>query len=352
MQKKRLSKNQQRRIEHNHRSRWNADKESKTQNKSIDETQFTSQQTGLVITRFGKNADIEDKSKQLCRCDIRRTLPALVTGDQVLWRSNVNPVEKGIIEAILPRKSELVRPDFYDGIKLVAANIDQIFIVASILPELSLNILDRYLVACENTQIKPVIILNKIDLASADKLAEVEKYLDYYRQIGVESIQISCQSGFNLDKLNELMVNKISILVGPSGVGKSSIIDHLLSSDTVSDNQQIQIGEISSVSNLGQHTTTSSRLYHLSNGGDLIDSPGIREFGLWHYTPQQILNGFVEFQQYIGNCKFRDCNHTTDANCGIVNAVKEKLISSWRLDNFYSIIKSNQEIKERTNKRF
>lgn len=339
--KNQLSKNQKRRVAAKHQQRLETKPDENLSN-------FSSPRDGVVISRFGKSADVEDNARHIYRCSIRRTLPSLVTGDKVVWRESLEPNTNGIIEAVHTRHSELVRPDFYDGVKPVAANVDQIVIISAVLPELSLNIIDRYLVACEVTNIEPIIVLNKIDLLSDEQRAEVEKQLTIYTNIGYQVLYVSCQNHQGIAALQAVLQNKISILVGQSGVGKSSIINLLLPHQL----QSAITGNISELSGLGQHTTTSTRLYHLPNGGDIIDSPGIREFGLWHLEPEQVISGFKEFDDYLGGCQFRDCNHLDTPGCLLQQAVRNSKIAPSRLDNYHRILQTMKEVKARTNKSY
>lgn len=339
--KNQLSKNQKRRVAAKHQQRLETKQDENLSN-------FSSPRDGVVISRFGKSADVEDNAQNIYRCSIRRTLPSLVTGDKVVWRESLEPNTNGIIEAVHARHSELVRPDFYDGVKPVAANVDQIVIISAVLPELSLNIIDRYLVACAVTDIEPIIVLNKIDLLNAEQRVEVEKQLTIYTNIGYQVLYVSCQNHQGIAALQTVLQDKISILVGQSGVGKSSIINLLLPHQL----QSAITGNISELSGLGQHTTTSTRLYHLPNGGDIIDSPGIREFGLWHLEPEQVISGFKEFDDYLGGCQFRDCNHLDTPGCLLQQAVRDGKIALSRLDNYHRILQTMKEVKARTNKSY
>ncbi|WP_392560954.1 small ribosomal subunit biogenesis GTPase RsgA [Orbus sturtevantii] len=342
MAKNQLSKVQQRRVAAQHNKRLNRADEQ------YNEGEFLAPQDGIVISRFGKVADVESLQGEVFRCNIRRTLASIVTGDRVIWRQNNDSQINSVIEAIHPRYSELVRPDFYDGIKPVAANIDQIMIISSVLPELSLNIIDRYLVACAVTNIQPIIVLNKIDLLNESQYQEMVDIFDYYRQRGYRVLLLSCRNMQGLDEFKQQLQGRTSILVGQSGVGKSSIIHQLLPEISI----QVNVGEISETSGLGQHTTTSTRLYHLPTGGNIIDSPGIREFGLWHLEPEQVIQGFPEFYDYLSDCQFRDCNHLTDINCGLVKAAESGNIATWRLDNYHRILQTMREVKAKTNRAF
>ncbi|MKW16409.1 small ribosomal subunit biogenesis GTPase RsgA, partial [Salmonella enterica subsp. enterica] len=255
-----------------------------TEKPDYDDNLFGEATEGVVISRFGMHADVESADGDIHRCNIRRTIRSLVTGDRVVWRPGKEAAEgvtvKGIVEAVHERTSVLTRPDFYDGVKPIAANINQIVIVSAILPELSLNIIDRYLVACETLQVEPLIVLNKIDLLDDEAMAFVNEQMDIYRNIGYRVLMVSSRTKDGLKPLEDALTDRISIFAGQSGVGKSSLLNNLLGLQ-----QEILTNDVSDVSGLGQHTTTASRLYHFPHGGDVIDSPGVREFGLWHLEP-------------------------------------------------------------------
>ncbi len=341
MTKRKLTQNQQRRIQSNNdktlsRHQRNNKKDIDWQDEMLGETQ-----DGVVVTRYAMHADVEDMRGEIFRCNLRRTIANVVVGDRVVWRQGHEKLQgiSGVIEAVKPRKNELSRPDYYDGLKVMAANIDRIIIVSSVLPALSLNIIDRYLVICETAAIPAVIVLNKTDLLSEEERQQAQRQLDIYSAIGYQTLMISAQSGKNMEKLTALLAQGTSIFVGQSGVGKSSLINHILP------DVNAQIGAISETSGLGQHTTTSSRLYHLPQGGDLIDSPGIREFGLWHLEAEQITKGYREFQPYLGTCKFRDCKHLHDPECALREAVEQGKIHSLRFENYHRLLNGREENK-------
>jgi ribosome biogenesis GTPase len=340
--KKHLSNRQTDRIAGNQQKRLERlEKKAAKSEQQLQHTQLAEPEAGVVISRFGQHADVEDSQGQIERCNIRRTINSLVCGDEVVWRRSLQPQSgiQGVIEAVQERRSVLSRPDFYDGLKPVAANIDLLIIVSAVLPALSLNIIDRYLVAAEAMQIKPLLLLNKIDLLSAEQRAVVEQQLDTYRVIGYEILLLSAKTGEGMLQLDQYLQSGTSIFVGQSGVGKSSLVNNLLPE------LQVVTQEVSDNSGLGQHTTTVARLYHLPDGGNLIDSPGIREFALWHLEPDEVLWGFKEFRPWLGRCKFRDCKHADDPGCALHHAVDIGEISAERFDNYHKILLSMAQDK-------
>lgn len=333
-----LSKNQQRQIAKNRNKRLAANKDSSQAVKSEDLSTLGELTNGRVISRFGKQAIVETACAQrvLHKCYIRRTIKSVVCGDNVVFRPSTTQEERdrGIIEVVIDRKSELSRPDYYDGLKPIAANIDQIIVVGSIVPALSTHIIDRYLVACEHAHISPIIVINKVELLTQDELIQVQQDLSIYTKIGYSVIMASCVSQEGLSELTTVLKDKVNVLVGQSGVGKSSLINQLLP-----DSQEV-VGAVSGNSGLGQHTTTAAKLIPFSLGGELIDSPGVREFGLWHLPVQDITQGFIEFREYLGGCKFSDCTHRNDPGCLIREAVNTKDIDSERYHSYLKIVDS------------
>lgn len=332
---KNLSKKQERQIVSNQQKKLEKFSDSES-----------SLQRGIVICRYGNQADIEDENRVIRRCSIRRTVGFTATGDYVLWHPDESGTEtSGIIETVVPRKSELLRPDFYDGLKPVAANVDLVIIVSSIMPELSTNIIDRYLITCRYAHIPAAILINKTDLVSPEELNELENRLAIYNNLGYSTFYISTLTGSGINELRNFMKDKTSVLVGQSGVGKSSTLNALLES------QVALTGEISESSGLGQHTTTTARLYHIGSSGLIIDSPGIREFGLWHLPPEKIAEGYIEFAPYLGTCRFKDCQHLSETGCSVREAAENGKISFERYSNYVKIRETLNLLEQRNKTR-
>ena len=195
-------------------------------------------------------------------------------------------------------------------LKPVAANIDQIVVVIASRPSFEQGMLDRYLVAAEIIGARPAVVFNKADLLNDEARARLERKLALYSGLGYPLLFTSTRTTDGLKDLHAQLRHHTSVLVGQSGVGKSSLVQALLPE------RAVRIGDLSNVTGLGRHTTTTAMLYHLPDGGDLIDSPGVRDFALWPVDAQTLARGFVEFRPWLGHCKFRDCNHRGEPDAG------------------------------------
>ncbi len=293
------------------------------------------EQPGLIIAHYGSQLDIEPLGKpgETFRCHLRANLPPLVTGDRIVWRAGTKGL--GVVVALDERESLLSRPDMHGQLKPVAANIDYIVLVIAPAPIPHANLIDRYLVAAETVGIEPVILLNKTDLLNDSVIRQtIDDMMARYQQIGYRVLRASTRSEDGLVTLKDLLNEHTSVFVGQSGVGKSSLVNVLLPGvDT-------QVGALSEATGKGTHTTTAAKLFHFPAGGMLIDSPGIREFGLWHMEPHQVLEGFKDFRPYLGYCKFRDCNHDKEPGCALLEALDKGEIQAERFASYKHILNS------------
>jgi ribosome biogenesis GTPase len=289
--------------------------------------------SGLVISYFGNSVAVEAADGQVFQCHLRRNQELPVVGDHVEWQLEKD--NTGLIQTITPRKTVLARGDNRGNMKVIAANVDMIMIVMAPPPVFAAHLVDRYLVAAESLGITPILVVNKIDLLNQAERQQLDASLKMYRDVPYPVLFTSALTEEGLDALIATLQNKVSVLVGPSGVGKSSIIADLVKQD-------IRVNEVSP-KGAGKHTTTATRLYHLPNGGKLIDSPGVRDFSLWPVSQLEILKGFREFNAFLTGCKFRDCAHTVEPGCAVQAAVADGKISRERFTSYQSLVK---EIKK------
>lgn len=316
-----------------------ADRRAERAEETLQGGDLGAEQQGLVIAHFGVQVDVETlegpERGQVRRCYRRANLPALVTGDRVVWRADNQ--QSGVIVALQPRRTELYRPDHRGQLKPVAANVDRLVIVFAALPQPHRNLIDRYLVAAEQAQLEPLLVLNKADLLALPEHAEIRSWLDDYNSLGYRTLCLSADSGEGLDRLRGELKDHVSVFVGQSGVGKSSLVNALLP------DADLRVGALSEMTGKGTHTTTTARLFHFPAGGDLIDSPGIREFGLTHISHEDLLEGFIEFRPFLGHCRFRDCQHLHEPGCALLTAVADGAISAGRMNSYRHILASLQD---------
>ena len=280
-------------------------------------------QTGLVITRYGQHLLVEAESGELYQCTGRRNIELSVAGDQVIFQIIGN--DEGVVTALLERDNLLRRSQ-----KVIAANIDQLWLVVAVEPHYQFELIDRYLVVAENAELPINIVVNKIELSQ--KINQIKYDFSMYESAGYSVHYLSVEEQTNIAELKALLNDKTHIFLGQSGVGKSSLINELIP------DLNLRVNEISTKSKLGKHTTTNTTLYHIPSGGDLIDSPGIREFQLDDLTDKEILSGFREFKPFIGQCKFRNCAHINEPNCSIKQAVESGEIHTQRYQNYLNLI--------------
>lgn len=315
-----------------------------------EDEEDTFEETTLMEDRQGRRGIVVEVSTGSCRveiegrslvCRLRGSLSAretgytnlIAVGDEVLVSEN--GAGQGIVETVLPRRSILARPDvFYDHLQqVIVANIDQLLIVAAWRePHIWLELIDRYLIAAERFGLRPIICVNKIDLA--EDAASCRTTLQPYLDLGCHVIFTSALTGQGLDRLRTALLGHTSVLVGLSGVGKSSLLS------AVQPGLQLRTGEVSEHGGQGQHVTTQVTLYRLEMGGFVADAPGIREFGLSGLRQGELARFYPEINALSGNCRFSNCTHLHEPGCAVQVAAQQGRLSAARYHNYLKIYHS------------
>ena len=297
----------------------------------VDESQC---KRGRVLISHGLNNQVEGDDGQIYVCATRRLLKQLSTdqrhivaaGDRVLFR--LANEREGIIERVEPRHGVLSRTS-KGRQHVIVANVDQLLIVTSAAePNLKPNLIDRFLVTAEKTRIRPVIVINKVDLVDR---ADFQPLAGVWGQLGYQVLFVSARTGFGVDRLRQLVAGKESVVAGQSGVGKSSILN------VIEPGLQLRVREVSEENQKGRHTTTTARLIKLSNGGYIVDTPGIRQFQLWDVIPEEVAGFYRDLRPFVNLCRFPDCTHTHEADCGVKNAVADGRLDARRYESYCQV---------------
>lgn len=281
-------------------------------------------QPGTVVASFGRRFTVELADGLLIACVTRGKRTDLACGDRVAVA--MTGTDQGVIESIAARSSLFYRSDIQRE-KLIAANVTQIVIVLAASPPIHPELLDRCLAAAEEAGIPAVLALNKMDLSAAPAALEG---LDRYRALGYRVLGLAAK--IDITPLRERLAGHTSVLVGQSGMGKSTIINRLLPDAAA------RVGELSVALGGGRHTTTHARLYHLDATSHIIDSPGLQEFGLVHVPAESLAHAFIEFRAHLGNCKFNDCKHLTEPGCAITAAAERGEINPLRVESYRKLV--------------
>lgn len=270
---------------------------------------------------------VEDSAGELHRCTTRRQDSYIVCGDNVVWRKTA--AGSKLITTIRPRRNELMRSVRVGPRRVIGANIDQLAVVTGCFPEPSWEMVDQMLVAASALPCEAIVIINKSDLEC--HTVDLTTIADVYRSIGYAVLHTSAKERTGINELEAQLADKTTIFVGQSGMGKSSLISILIP------HLDIRIGEVSKASGLGRHTTSNTTLYRLDTGGELIDSPGVRDFKPSISSLEQLTHGYIEFSAYLGQCRFRNCTHMVEPSCALIGAAKQGEISLRRLHSYQNL---------------
>jgi len=293
---------------------------------------------GVVIANYGRALRVEAPDGVERTCVARRQATGAVCGDRVRWQAREDG--SGIVVEVLPRSSLLARPDARGVMRPVCANIDQIIVVGSaqslLLPTTGERArIDAFLAAAELLGIEACLVVNKADLVAPGARADLVAGQDAWRAAGYAVLHTSTRTGDGMEALRMRLRGRCSVFVGESGVGKSSLAQVLLPG------REIRIGEVSAASGKGRHTTTVSLLFHLPDeGGDVIDSPGVREFRLGTVSPMELASAFREFRAHLGDCRYRDCRHADEPDCAIAAAAQAGRIPRQRLESYRALLQA------------
>jgi ribosome biogenesis GTPase len=301
---------------------------------------------GLVIKSTGSWYEVQTDEGRSIKCrikgkfrtlDIKTTNPVAV-GDRVTIEPEPDQ-DTGLITDLEPRKNYIIRKsvNLSKQAQIIAANLDQAFLIVTLAsPRTSLGFIDRFLVTAEAYDIPAKLIFNKLDLFSTEGLDILEDYQSIYEQAGYPCYSVSALKATNLDQIKELLKDKVTLVSGHSGVGKSTLINALLPG------HELKTGEISDWSDKGKHTTTFAEMFRLPFGGYLIDTPGIRELGVFDIEKQELGRLFPEIRKLMGNCRFHNCRHINEPGCAVIDAIEAGKLEPSRYDSYLSIYNNNE----------
>lgn len=306
--------------------------------KSADIVTVEIQQECLVIGTFSRrmNLQLENHGEISARIKGKKLRP--VCGDRVVAEPILNEPE-WLITAICPRDNELTRPDSRGRKEILAANLNCVVVMAAAEPKPDWFVVDRYLAAAEIMGAEGMVVFNKADLQVSS--ARSQPTLDDYAAIGYSVLQCSAKEGTNLDALADALKGKTAIIVGQSGVGKSSVINHLIAA------AQLRTGELSDSSGEGKHTTVNSVMLDLPDGGSVIDSPGVRDYAPTIDGVEEVNRGFREILELSQQCRFANCKHLREPNCAVKDAAESGEISARRYESYKRLMSTSQKLADK-----
>lgn len=305
---------------------------------------------GLVLKSTGNNYKVKDENGNIIDCRIKgklrlkgvRSTNPIAVGDNVFF--DFENETSGLITDIADRKNYIIRKasNLSKESQIIAANVDMAYIVVTIhSPQTLLQFIDRFLVTAEAYGIPCTILINKYDLfQSAEDQQIIAEWKEIYRLAGYDILCISTKTGENIDELKHRLAGKISVLSGNSGVGKTSIIQ------SVTNQTELKISEISKSFHKGQHTTTFAEMYETENNGAIIDTPGVKAFGLLDMKSEEISQYFPEIFKYSSDCQFYNCTHSHEPKCNVIKAVEEGKIAISRYEHYLTFM-DDKNVKHR-----
>ncbi|MBT7528191.1 ribosome small subunit-dependent GTPase A [Flavobacteriaceae bacterium] len=303
---------------------------------------------GLVYKSTGSWYSVKTPSNDQFDCRIKgkfrldgiKSTNPIAVGDYVDFELEKNSdVVTGVINNICERKNYVLRKsvNLSKQTHILASNIDIVFLIITISsPVTSTNFIDRFLLTSNAYSINTVLLFNKIDLLDEAEKKVLKKLIEIYTNIGYECFEISAKNQYNIDKVKFLMKDNISMFGGHSGVGKSTLINSL------QPNLNLRTNNISVQHSQGQHTTTNAELFDLDFGAKIIDTPGIRGFGIVDFNKGDIKNYFPEFYKLINQCKFNDCMHVNEPKCIVKQYVEDGKIAISRYENYLQILEDDK----------
>ncbi|MFU8843396.1 MAG: ribosome small subunit-dependent GTPase A [Bacteroidales bacterium] len=309
---------------------------------------------GIVVKSTGSWLTVENSDGKVYKCRLKglfrirgiKTTNPVAVGDKVKF-SLVDQENTGVISEILPRHNFIVRKatKLSKVSHIIAANIDQVCVIATVvLPRTSSGFIDRILVTAEAYHIPSVIIFNKIDLLDESLQQYMTDFAGIYSNVGYPTLKVSAIRGDNLEGFRELLKDKNSMIMGHSGVGKSALIN------AIEPGLKLKTGKLSGYHQKGLHTTTFAEMHRLSFGGYIVDTPGIKEFGLTDFNRAEIPERFPEMRKYMHQCRFNNCSHIHEPGCAVIGALERGEISLTRYENYLSML--TDDYWEKTEKDF
>ena len=303
-------------------------------------------ETGIILKTTGSHYRVKVSNGDIVDCTIRgklrlkgvKTTNPVTVGDFV--QVELSDKNSGVITAVNDRKNYIIRKstNLSRESHIIAANLDQAVLVVTIeFPETQLGFIDRYLVTTEAYSIPAILVFNKVDLLNDAAIDKLNQYISIYEPIGYRCLIVSAQTGYNMNLFKELIQNKTSLISGNSGVGKSTLVN------TVEPDLKLKTNIISSAHLTGKHTTTFSEMFELSFGGYIIDTPGIKGFGLIDIEKEELYHYFPEIFKLSSSCKYYNCTHIHEPGCAVIDAAKNGNISPSRYLNYLSIYSDENE---------